>query len=145
MIQRHCGSCNDASGEIPFSFLIVRSSCQVDQGVTLCFTFLCFSEGWRRRRRRREGEARELHGRRHFHPQSETAKVASEENELEDSVKNGDREGLNHDLEDKMWSQFALARELKLIEHLYSYWFIRQSACTETDFPTLNACILYPL
>ena len=63
---------------------------------------LSVSEAWRRRRRRRE--ALELPERRHFHPQSETAKVASEENELEDSVKNGDREGLNHDLEDKMWS-----------------------------------------
>ena len=80
--------------------------------MTSCFTFLCFSEAWRRRRRRRRrigeageaGEARKLHERRHFHPQSETAKVASEENELEDGVESEDREGLNHDLEDKMWS-----------------------------------------
>ena len=39
-----------------------------------------------------------------FTPQSETAKVANDENELEDSVESEDREGLDHDLEDEMWS-----------------------------------------
>ena len=99
MIRRHYGSCNDASGEIPFSFLMVRSSCYVDQTVTSCFTFLCFSEAWRRRR-----AGLKLHERRHFHPQSETAKVVSEKNKLEDSEESEDREGLDHDLEDEMWS-----------------------------------------
>ena len=45
-----------------------------------------------------------LHKRRHFHPQSETAKVVSEKNKLEDSVESKDREGLDHDLETEMWS-----------------------------------------
>ena len=68
--------------------------------MTSCVTFLCFSEAWRRRRR----SEKKLHERRHFHPQSETAKVAREKNRLEDSVEGEDRQGLDQDLEDEMWS-----------------------------------------
>ena len=68
--------------------------------MTSCLTFLFFSEAW---------------GRRRAGSQSETAKVASEQkkledsvaseqNKLEDSVESKDREGLDHDLEDEMWS-----------------------------------------
>ena len=67
--------------------------------MTSCVTFLCFSEAWRRRR-----QGLGLHKRRHFHPQSETAKVVSDKNKLEDSVESKDREGFDHDLEDEMWS-----------------------------------------
>ena len=63
--------------------------------MTSCFTFLCFSEAWRRRRAGGLG----LHKRRHFHPQSETAIVVREKNKLEGSEESEDREGLDHDLE----------------------------------------------
>ena len=69
--------------------------------MTSCFTFLCFSEAYKGRRRR---FGKKLHERRHFHPQSETAKVAREKNRPEESVESEDREGLDHDLEDEIWS-----------------------------------------
>ncbi|KAM7444133.1 hypothetical protein ABFA07_007183 [Porites harrisoni] len=65
----------------------------------LALSLIPESEAWRRRR-----AGLGLHKRRHFHPQSETAKVVSEKNKLEDSVESKDREGLDHDLEDEMWS-----------------------------------------